>query len=150
MFYDFGKIDRDRFLEDLLNLQNSPRYKSTTTNQRNDYQKEISDLNKKIALEPDNFECIEKRGDLYLELGQPFEAVFDYLTANELGPGYDNDINIARCFFARGKIWERVNYLEDAWQDYDMAFGFDISNSQYEANRDRLKIKLNKTDELWN
>ena len=147
MLYNINKIYKKGFLEpimELLNFQqnNIKALDSINKDQLMSYQKEIVNLNKTISLDPNNADHFENRGDLYLKSDQPLKALYDYLTANNLD--HDDDINTARCLCARAEIFNKANFLSDAWQDYECAVGFDILNPYYYFRRGCVEIKLNK------
>ena len=105
-------------IKDLVTIphKNSIVSDSITSKQRKEYQEKINRLHQMIELEPDNWEHIERRGDLNYKMGRHDKALLDYLDANNLGQ--DDEVNIAKCLCARGIIKEKAGFDEDALEDY--------------------------------
>ena len=91
--------------------------------------REIEELNKKIELEPNNWENFNVRGHLYYELDEHEKSVTDCTRAIELKP------NIAELFFSRGCSYHNLGKYEEAISDYTKAIKLNPENPQYYFGR---------------
>ena len=91
--------------------------------------KEIEELNKKIELEPNNWENFNIRGHLYYDLNEYEKSVADGTRAIELNP------TIAENFFHRGTSYHNLGKYADSVADCTKAIGLNPKNPQYYFGR---------------
>jgi len=91
--------------------------------------KEIEELNKKIEIEPDNWEHFNARGHLYYDLDEFEKSVVDGNRAIELNP------NLAENYFHRGTSYHNLGKYAESVADCTKAIELNPENPQYYFGR---------------
>lgn len=94
-----------------------------------DIMKEIEELNKKIELEPDNWENFNIRGCVYYDSDEYAKSAADFTRAIELYP------HIAENFFIRGCSYHNLGKYAESIADCTKAIELNPENPQYYFGR---------------
>lgn len=97
-------------------------------------QKAIEYLSKAIELQPDNSDIYNRRGSIYLTIGQNQLAINDFDKAIRLNPAN------AEYYNNRGSIYEKTGRYQQAIKDFDEAIHLDSNTAIFYNNRGTVQL----------
>ncbi|MCF8531684.1 MAG: tetratricopeptide repeat protein [Reyranella sp.] len=104
------------------------------------YERAIEDLDKTLALEPDNVLALIRRGQAFSELGETARGLVDLDRAIALAP------SSSQAYFYRGLIHSRRNETAAALSDYDAAVERSAINVDALTSRAAIYAREGKFD----
>lgn len=100
----------------------------------------IADFDNAIALDPDDADAYNARGQVWLDKGDNDSAISDFDRAIELDPGK------AEAYYNRGRAWARKGNDTRAIADYSHAIEFDPAYFQAYNNRGFVFNRMGEFD----